>query len=109
MYPASNIHDEALFDGLAHRVQMEGLMLAVAVKLAKQFQGAPLGVAVNAKNDRLGCGPRAATASASSTSESPGSMSASASISGSAEPSARRSSLAASPVCDECASSTITA
>ncbi len=76
-----------------------------------------LGVAVNAKKLRLGGMPRAATARASAsstgsvgTATSPmSSASATVSSCSSVAPMARRRSLAASPVCEEWASSTITA
>ena len=38
-----HILDEALLDGLAHRVQVEGMVLAVRTQLAEQLQGPALG------------------------------------------------------------------
>ncbi len=75
------------------------------------------GVAVNAKNDRFSCGPRADTALAmasvtgftGSATRPASSASATVSSCSSVAPRASRRSSAASPVCDECASSTITA
>ena len=40
---SQNVLDEALLDGLAHRVQVEGMMLAVGAFLAEEFQGPALG------------------------------------------------------------------
>ena len=78
----------------------------------------PLGVAVNAKNDRFACWPRApaALANASSTASTGSAaepdvlgLGGGQLLLGLAPPSTSLRSFAASPVCEECASSTITA
>ena len=38
-----HVADEALLDGLAHRVQVERLVAAACTHIAEQFQGAALG------------------------------------------------------------------
>ena len=114
-----HVEDEALLDGLAHGVEVEGLEAARArcARCRTVSRVRAFGVAVKAKNERLDCRPRAATAlaSASSTGSMASAMnpasSASATVSScsSVVPSASRSSLAASPVWEEWASSTMTA
>ena len=100
-----HVFDEALPRWLDASGTMKRMMLSVSTQFTEQFQCSTLRVAVNAKNDRFGCRPRAATASANNVSASM----ASSTTPTAAEPKTRRSSLAASPVCDEWASSTITA
>ncbi len=57
-----HVEDEALLDGLAHGVEVEGLGLAVGAGRPKTSSVLYLGVAVKAKKLRLGCRPRAAIA-----------------------------------------------
>ena len=84
------------------------MLAGAGIEPAESSSVLPLGVAVKAKKLILGCRPRATISrrNASSTASAGTSSSESWPL---AVPSAFRRSLAASPVCEECASSAITA